>query len=219
MVDTHKQRKSLMQRLKQLQTLIDTETDTTFRDALSREKAECLEQIIKLTTQTPQLPSPTQDQDQATTRSTHSPTTTHNNATAEKYVTFHNDVNSVSLGKLGTLEANLLFAIFQKLKDKQDELLVFELDEIRQMTHAVKISHSDLSGVVKRLWNNIKGASFWVLLPKRDENYILFKTFAINYHDTKKTQVKNIEIQVNTPYFGYLLNYLHGNFTSFELLE
>ncbi|BEG57227.1 hypothetical protein NHP21005_09150 [Helicobacter sp. NHP21005] len=45
------------------------------------------------------------------------------NAIVEKYVTFHNDVNSVSLGKLGTLEANLLFAIFHKLKDRQDELL------------------------------------------------------------------------------------------------
>ncbi len=28
-----------------------------------------------------------------------------------------------------------------------------------------------------------------------------------------------MEIQVNMPYFGYLLNYLNANFTSFELLE
>ncbi|BEG58306.1 hypothetical protein NHP21005_19940 (plasmid) [Helicobacter sp. NHP21005] len=128
-------------------------------------------------------------------------------------------MNSVSLGKLGTLEANLLFAIFHKLKDKQDELLVFDLDEIKKMTHAVKISHSDLSSVVKRLWKNIRAANFWVLYPLADENILLFSRFRINYHDTKKTQVKSMEIQVNMPYFGYLLNYLHGNFTSFELLE
>ncbi|WP_163535132.1 replication initiation protein [Helicobacter suis] len=48
---------------------------------------------------------------------------------------------------------------------------------------------------------------------------MLFKTFAINYHDTQKTQVKSMEIQVNMPYFGYLLNFLNANFTSFELLE
>ncbi|WP_104683155.1 replication initiation protein, partial [Helicobacter felis] len=138
---------------------------------------------------------------------------------SEKYVTFHNDVNSVSLGKLGTLETNLLFAIFNKLKDKQDELLVFDCDEIKTMVHAVKISKNELSGVVKRLWKNIRLANFWMLLPKRDESYMLFKTFAINYHDTKKTQIKSIEIQVNMPYFGYLLNFLNANFTSFELLE
>ncbi|WP_324725869.1 hypothetical protein [Helicobacter felis] len=48
---------------------------------------------------------------------------------------------------------------------------------------------------------------------------MLFKTFAINHNDTKKTQVKSIEIQVNMPCFGYLLNFLNANFTSFELLE
>ncbi|WP_281192533.1 replication initiation protein [Helicobacter suis] len=140
-------------------------------------------------------------------------------AISKQYATFHNDVNFVSLGKLGALEANLLFAIFNKLKDRQDELLVFDLDEIKAMVHAVKISKNELSGVVKRLWKNIRTANFWILLPKRDENHMLFKTFAINYHDTQKTQVKSMEIQVNMPYFGYLLNFLNANFTSFELLE
>ncbi len=48
---------------------------------------------------------------------------------------------------------------------------------------------------------------------------MLFRKFRINYHDTQKAQVKSMEIQVNMPYFGYLLNYLNANFTSFELLE
>ncbi|WP_120945200.1 replication initiation protein [Helicobacter labacensis] len=169
--------------------------------------------------------TPKQDQDQLTAQQ---PITTEvitqsaptiPNAIAEKYVTFHNDVNSVSLGKLGTLEANLLFAIFHKLKDREDELLVFELDEIKKMTHAVKISHSDLGGVVKRLWKNIRVANFWILYPRAKESIMLFRKFRINYHDTQKTQVKNMEIQVNMPYFGYLLNFLNAHFTSFELLE
>ncbi|WP_349497014.1 RepB family plasmid replication initiator protein [Helicobacter heilmannii] len=133
------------------------------------------------------------------------------NIIAKKYVSFHNDVNSVSLGKLGTLEANLLFVIFHKLKDKEDELLVFDCDEIKTMVHAVKISKSELSSVVKRLWKNIRMANFWILYPRAEENIMLFRKFRINYYDTKKTQVKSMEIQVNTPYFGYLLNYLHAN--------
>ncbi len=125
----------------------------------------------------------------------------------------------VSLGKLGALETNLLFAIFHKLKEKQDELLVFDINEIKTMVHAVKISHSELSSVVKRLWKNIRLANFWILHPLADENIMLFRKFRINYHDTQKTQVKSMEIQVNMPYFGYLLNFLNANFTSFELLE
>ncbi|WP_233711853.1 replication initiation protein [Helicobacter salomonis] len=138
---------------------------------------------------------------------------------SEKYVTFHNDVNSVSLGRLGALETNLLFAIFNKLKDKEDELLVFELDEIKAMVHAVKISKNELGSVVKKLWKNIRTANFWILYPRAEESIMLFRRFRINYHDTQKTQLKSIEIQVNMPYFGYLLNFLHANFTSFELLE
>ncbi len=48
-------------------------------------------------------------------------------AISEKYVTFYNDVNSTYLGKLGALETNLLFAIFNKLKDKQDDFLVLSI--------------------------------------------------------------------------------------------
>ncbi|WP_120945160.1 replication initiation protein [Helicobacter labacensis] len=157
-------------------------------------------------------------QSPATPVITQSQPTLHN-PIAEKYVTFHNDVNSVSLGRLSALETNLLFAIFQKLKDKQDDLLVFNIDEIKAMVHAVKISKNELSGVVKRLWKNIRLANFWILYPRAEESIMLFRKFRINYHDTQKTQVKSIEIQVNMPYFGYLLNFLNANFTSFELLE
>ncbi|MUT42662.1 replication initiation protein, partial [Helicobacter pylori] len=34
------------------------------------------------------------------------------------YTTYHNNTNKVNLGKLSEREANLLFAIFQKLKDQ-----------------------------------------------------------------------------------------------------
>ncbi|CRF52623.1 hypothetical protein HAL07_10880 [Helicobacter ailurogastricus] len=82
-----------------------------------------------------------------------------------------------------------------------------------------KVSFENLSKIVEKFWKNIRAANFWILYERARENIMLFKRFRINYHDTKKTQVKSIEIQVNMPYFGYLLNYLHGNFTSFELFE
>ncbi|WP_104578527.1 replication initiation protein, partial [Helicobacter felis] len=164
--------------------------------------------------------APIQQQDPLETQliTQQQPTTHH--AASEKYVTFHNDVNSVSLGKLGALETNLLFAIFNRLKDKQDELLVFEIDEIKAMIGAkTKVNINNLSKIVEKLWKNIRVANFWILYPRAKDGIMLFRRFRINYHDTKKTQVKSIEIQVNMPYFGYLLNFLNANFTSFELLE
>ncbi|WP_285658553.1 replication initiation protein, partial [Helicobacter bizzozeronii] len=240
-MDTEEHKQALIQQLHGLQALINTETNATLRGVLEQEKAECLQKLLALAPQTQSSligaarTSTTQaTETQPTTPPTHQepktpqpPATqaitpsqpTIPNIISEKYVSFHNDVNSVSLGKLGALETNLLFAIFHRLKEKQDKLLVFDTNEIKTMVHAVKISQSELSSVVKRLWKNIRLANFWILLPKRDENHMLFKTFAINYHDTQKTQVKSMEIQVNMPYFGYLLNFLNAHFTSFELLE
>ncbi len=42
------------------------------------------------------------------------------------YITYHNNTNKVNLGKLSEREANLLFAIFQKLKDQGNTLIRFE---------------------------------------------------------------------------------------------
>ncbi|BCD48532.1 hypothetical protein NHP194003_17360 (plasmid) [Helicobacter suis] len=304
-MDIAKQKQLLMEQLSTLQTLINAETDNTFKEMLRQEKADCLKDLKMLVSLMSVLPGDQQDrteniiqesktQEHTINKNTIQENTGVNNniqkniianntiqentiadnnrqentiqdipieqakssqqiqenqvsipqeaksiqhqelqgiiptqqdqnishpVISEKYIAFHNDVNSVNLGKLSALETNLLFAIFNKLKDRQDELLVFDLDEIKAMVHAVKISKNELSGVVKRLWKNIRTANFWILLPKRDENHMLFKTFAINYHDTQKTQVKSMEIQVNMPYFGYLLNFLNANFTSFELLE
>ncbi|WP_281769700.1 replication initiation protein, partial [Helicobacter ailurogastricus] len=248
-MDIEQQKQDLIQQIHGLQALISAETNATLRGVLEQEKADCLRKLLVLApqTQTPQLPIPAPTTPKTTqTQATQPPTTTQAltqdqptdqqqpittevitqdthkipNAIAKKYVSFHNDVNSVSLGRLSALEANLLFAIFHKLKDREDELLVFETEDIRAMIGArTKVSLENLSKIVEKFWKNIRAANFWVLYERAKENIMLFSRFRINYHDTKKTQVKNIEIQVNTPYFGYLLNYLHGNFTSFELLE
>ncbi|GFK17393.1 hypothetical protein NHP190033_15690 [Helicobacter suis] len=304
-MDIAKQKQLLMEQLSTLQTLINAETDNTFKEMLRQEKADCLKDLKMLVSLMSVLPGDQQDrteniiqesktQEHTINKNTIQENTGVNNniqkniianntiqentiadnnrqentiqdipieqakssqqiqenqvsipqeaksiqhqelqgiiptqqdqnishpVISEKYIAFHNDVNSVNLGKLSALETNLLFAIFNKLKDRQDELLVFDLDEIETMVHAVKINHSILSGVVKRLWKNIRVANFWILYPRAEENIMLFRKFRINYHDTQKTQVKSMEIQVNMPYFGYLLNFLNANFTSFELLE
>lgn len=134
-------------------------------------------------------------------------------------VVYHNDTNRVSLGNLGKNESNLLFALFEKLKNNGNEGICFDVAEIRRLINADKnLTSSEITKIVKTLWNNIKSANFWILLPKEDRNIMLFKEFIIRYFDEEKQQIKNIEVSINE-YFTYLLNNVIGNFTTFELEE
>ncbi|WP_285602968.1 replication initiation protein, partial [Helicobacter sp. NHP22-001] len=132
-------------------------------------------------------------------------------------VAYHNDMYKVEMGNLGALESNLLFSIFNIVKQQGDTIVHFDLQGIKTLIGIPNIQHSRVSKIVKEVWNKIKVANFWILLPRRDENHLLFRTFAINYYDDAKTKVKDIEIQVNHPHFTYLLNALKGNFTNFQL--
>ncbi|WP_033766272.1 RepB family plasmid replication initiator protein, partial [Helicobacter pylori] len=48
------------------------------------------------------------------------------------YITYHNNTNKVNLGKLSEREANLLFAIFQRLKDQGNTLIRFEPQDLKR---------------------------------------------------------------------------------------
>ncbi len=102
-------------------------------------------------------------------------------------VILHNDIYKVDLGRLGAWENNLLFAIFNKLKDNGDMLVHFSPQEIKEMIGDIDIGNKNLVRVVKALWNKVRATNFWVLPPRRDENHMLFRTFAINYYDGAKS--------------------------------
>ncbi|WP_285658551.1 replication initiation protein, partial [Helicobacter bizzozeronii] len=138
-------------------------------------------------------------------------------------VVLHNDIYKVNLGKLGAWESNLLFAIFNKLKDNHDTIIHFTPQEVKEMIGDVKINNKDLLRVVKTLWKNIGLANFWEIIRfvekgeelTKETNYLLFKHFTIVSDKTPK--LRYMEVGINTPYFTHLLNELSGNFTAFQL--
>ncbi len=137
------------------------------------------------------------------------------------YITYHNNTNKVNLGKLSEREANLLFAIFQKLKDQGNTLIRFEPQDLKRMLN-IDISNERLSEVVVKLWDSIKTADFWKISETEtsiiQENYMLFSRFKIELNKPSK-DLKYLEIQLNDNY-QYLLNNLGmGQYTSFNLLE
>ncbi|GAA8614823.1 hypothetical protein HpDR69_08250 [Helicobacter pylori] len=137
------------------------------------------------------------------------------------YITYHNNANKVNLGKLSEREANLLFAIFQRLKDQGNTLIRFEPQDLKRMLN-IDISNERLSEVVIKLWDSIKTADFWKISETEtsiiQENYMLFSRCKIELNKPSK-DLKYLEIQLNDNY-QYLLNNLGmGQYTSFNLLE
>ncbi|MGL2406501.1 replication initiation protein [Helicobacter pylori] len=141
------------------------------------------------------------------------------------YITYHNNANKVNLGKLSEREANLLFAIFQRLKDQGNTLIRFEPQDLRRML-GIKISYDNLTRTARSMWNKIKTADFWevrdIIVNGREcvseKNYMLFQVCEIVSNKETK-EFLYMDIQLNTGYH-YLLNNLGmGQYTSFKLIE
>ncbi|WP_187836369.1 replication initiation protein, partial [Helicobacter pylori] len=136
------------------------------------------------------------------------------------------NANKVNLGKLSEREANLLFAIFQRLKDQGNTLIRFEPQDLKRML-GIKISYDNLTRTARSMWNKIKTADFWevrdIIVNGREcvseKNYMLFQVCEI-VSDKETREFLYMDIQLNTGY-NYLLNNLGmgGQYTSFNLLE
>lgn len=144
------------------------------------------------------------------------------------YITYHNNANKVNLGKLSEREANLLFAIFQRLKDQGNTLIRFEPQDLKRMIMVKSnLTNRQLLQVLKNLLDNISGANFWVIrehvengeIYEDHTSYMLFKQFEIRIHKPTQT-IEYLDVQLNDSY-QYLLNNLGmgGQYTSFKLLE
>nr|WP_012881332.1 replication initiation protein [Helicobacter pylori]ABB51115.1 RepA [Helicobacter pylori] len=142
--------------------------------------------------------------------------------------TYHNNANKVNLGKLSEREANLLFAIFQKLKDQGNTLIRFEPQDLKQMIMVKSnLTNRQLLQILKNLLDNIGGANFWIIrehvengeIYEDHTSYMLFKQFEIRIHKPTQT-IEYLDVQLNNSY-QYLLNNLGmgGQYTSFKLLE
>ncbi|GAA7312787.1 replication initiation protein [Helicobacter pylori] len=143
------------------------------------------------------------------------------------YTTYHNNANKINLGKLSEREANLLFAIFQKLKDQGNTLIRFEPQDLKHMIMVKSnLTNRQLLQILKNLLDNIGGANFWTIREHVENgevyedhtSYMLFKQFEIRIHKPTQT-IEYLEIQLNDGY-QYLLNNLGmGQYTSFKLIE
>ncbi|GAA6858926.1 hypothetical protein CHC121_14930 [Helicobacter pylori] len=205
----------------EIQDRINKITDTIIKELLSKHeiKKEELKPTLK------EEPTPTKEPQTTPTPCKDLVVTTPKDKT---YITYHNNANKVNLGKLSEREANLLFAIFQRLKDQGNTLIRFEPQDLKRMIMVKSnLTNRQLLQVLKNLLDNISGANFWIIREHVENgevyedhtSYMLFKQFEIRIHKPTQT-IEYLDVQLNDSY-QYLLNNLGmgGQYTSFKLLE
>ncbi|MFP5993872.1 RepB family plasmid replication initiator protein [Helicobacter pylori] len=205
----------------EIQDRINKITDTIIKELLSKHeiKKEELEPTLK------EKPTPTKEPQTTPTPCKDLVVSTPKDKT---YITYHNNANKVNLGKLSEREANLLFAIFQRLKDQGNTLIRFEPQDLKRMIMVKSnLTNRQLLQVLKNLLDNISGANFWIIREHVENgevyedhtSYMLFKQFEIRIHKPTQT-IEYLDVQLNDSY-QYLLNNLGmgGQYTSFNLLE
>ncbi|WP_120804707.1 replication initiation protein [Helicobacter pylori] len=217
-LDTLPQTPQIELQKQEIQDRVNKITDTIIKELLSKHeiKKEELKPTLK------KEPTPLKDPQTTPTPCKDLVVSTPKDNT---YTTYHNNANKVNLGKLSEREANLLFAIFQKLKDQGNTLIRFEPQDLRRML-GIKISYDNLTRTARSMWNKIKTADFWevrdIIVNGREcvseKNYMLFQVCEI-VSDKETREFLYMDIQLNTGY-NYLLNNLGmGQYTSFKLIE
>ncbi|MFP6078075.1 replication initiation protein [Helicobacter pylori] len=203
----------------EIQDRINKITDTIIKELLSKHEKETQEPTLR------KEPTPTKEPQTTPTPCKDLVVSTPKDNT---YITYHNNANKVNLGKLSEREANLLFAIFQRLKDQGNTLIRFEPQDLKRMIMVKSnLTNRQLLQILKNLLDNIGGANFWIIrehvengeIYEDHTSYMLFKQFDIRIHKPTQT-IEYLEIQLNDSY-QYLLNNLGmgGQYTSFKLLE
>ncbi len=220
-LDTLPQTPQIELQKQEIQDRINKITDTIIKELISKHeiKKEELEPTLRkkpTPTKAPQTtPTPCKDLVVSTPKD-------------NTYTTYHNNANKVNLGKLSEREANLLFAIFQRLKDQGNTLIRFEPQDLKRMIMVKSnLTNRQLLQILKNLLDNIGGANFWIIrehvengeIYEDHTSYMLFKQFDIRIHKPTQT-IEYLEVQLNDSY-QYLLNNLGmgGQYTSFKLLE
>lgn len=219
-LDTLPQTPQIELQKQEIQDRINKITDTIIKKLLSKHeiKKEELEHTLK------EKPTPLKEPQTTPTPCKDLVVATKDNT----YTTYHNNTNKVNLGKLSEREANLLFAIFQKLKDQGNTLIRFEPQDLKQMIMVKSnLTNRQLLQILKNLLDNISGANFWIIkehvengeIYEDHTSYMLFKQFEIRIHKPTQT-IEYLDVQLNDSY-QYLLNNLGmgGQYTSFKLLE
>lgn len=129
-------------------------------------------------------------------------------------VVYHNDMNLVPLRNFTPVELDLLFAMCNKLKEQEDNVLRINFKDLKQLsnydtnTRNIKRFVTDL----KRVYDKMLTITYTLETANKIKRFVLFHTYEIDKEN------RYIEISTSKD-LKYILNNITNNFTKFELEE
>ena len=127
-------------------------------------------------------------------------------------VKYHNDVHSASLRKFNAVELNIFMAILTRMRDKDEEEIVFSFDELKKLINWTGKNNKEFVSMLNSMYQKLIECNIKIETKEALTRFVLFTRYSISM--TKP----EIAIKVNAD-FKFLLNSLLSHFTRFELNE
>lgn len=128
-------------------------------------------------------------------------------------VKYHNDMNTVALRKFNSLEMNIFISICSKMKEKNEEIIEFSFDKIKELAKIEgEYSIEKFGKMLDSVYEKLLKTSIKIGNDRRWVRFVLFTKYEIDLD--KQT----VTIQVHSE-FKWVLNELTAKFTRFELEE
>nr|WP_293995624.1 replication initiation protein [uncultured Fusobacterium sp.] len=128
----------------------------------------------------------------------------------KEIVKYHNDLNKLNFSNLKEKELELFYSICIELKDKKEETVEINLNELKKY---IEIYHnSRFKEYMKKVHEKFLSMSYSEQIGDELYSFSFFNEFKTNLRTGK------MQIQVNKK-FSYILNNLFSNYTKFEFIE
>lgn len=132
----------------------------------------------------------------------------------ELVISYHNDLNRSTLGHMSESEQAVFFAICGKMKNCEEEVMLFTFDEVSDWLGHQKLSCDRVYELLEGV--SMKLGSLMCYMRNEDNTEMvqmsLFPTFITNKKEG------TLRVRTNTD-FLYVLNDLNKNFTSFRFVN
>lgn len=134
---------------------------------------------------------------------------------SHEMVIYHNDLNKIALKNFNSVDFNILMALCNRLKDRNDEVVTLSFSEIRDLAKYEGNNYKRLAEDIRK--TNKKLLELNIMLSDDDDpgttvQFALFSKFVTSEKN------KTLEVSVNND-FAYILNAISSDFTQFELEE
>ena len=129
---------------------------------------------------------------------------------SKEVVVYKNSLNKISLGMLTPKEQDIFFSMLYKVKNKNDNTVVFDFSELQELIDE-KRNKGRIMENLKELALKLSRMSQNIELP--DGTFIIFNLFNRFKIDPNQN---TMEIKINED-FKFLLNEVMNDFTKFEL--